>query len=72
MLALRLVWPPALDQRVVEHCLVVVLARDHDDLVPDFQLDDPLAVQLSSKAFLVERGIASPAPYIRRPCRFQG
>jgi hypothetical protein len=24
--------PPALDQRVVEHRFVVVLARDHDDL----------------------------------------
>jgi hypothetical protein len=34
--------PSALDQRVVEHRLVVVLAGDHDDLVPDARMDDPL------------------------------
>jgi len=27
---------------MVEHRLVVVLAGDHDDLVPDARIDDPL------------------------------
>jgi hypothetical protein len=37
------------DLKTREHRFVVVLARDHHDLVPDFRIDDPLAVQLSSK-----------------------
>ena len=48
--------PPALDQRVVEHGLVIVFARDHRHLVPDAGIDDPLAVKLSSKAFRVDPG----------------
>ena len=31
--------------------LVVVLARDHDDLVPHSRVDDPFVVDLCSKAF---------------------
>jgi hypothetical protein len=60
--------PPALDQRVVEHRSLVVLACDYDDLVPDARKDDPLAVHLSSKAFLVDAGkgvagaVHTPAP----------
>src|SRR4029453_12170181 len=39
---------------MVEHRFVVVLARNEGDLVPDARIDDPLAVHLSSKAFLVD------------------
>jgi hypothetical protein len=35
MVRLPRVAPPALDKRVVEHRFVVVLARDHDEPVPD-------------------------------------
>jgi hypothetical protein len=56
MLRLRRVAPPALDQRVVEHRFVAVLTRDYDDLVPDARIDDPLAVHLSPKVFLVDPG----------------
>jgi hypothetical protein len=48
--------PSALDQRVVEDGLVVVLASDHDELVSDARIDDPLAVDLRAKAFGVDRG----------------
>ncbi len=51
---LRPVAPSALNQRVVEHRLVVVLAGDDDDLVPDARVDHPLVVRLGSKAFGVD------------------
>jgi hypothetical protein len=46
--------PSALDQRVVEDRLVVVLAGDHDDLVPGAGVDDSFVVDLGSKAFGVD------------------
>jgi hypothetical protein len=52
----ELLTPPALDQRVVEHRGVVVLARDRDDLVPNPRIVDALAVHLRSEALLVDRG----------------
>src|SRR5436190_9590092 len=60
--------PSPLDQRVIEHRFVVVLARDDNDFVPDARIDDPLAVHLSSEAFLVDAGkrvtraVHTPAP----------
>src|SRR5688572_5695225 len=47
---------------MVEHRFVVVLARDHYNLVPDASIDDPLAVHLSSEAILVDAGenVAGP------------
>src|SRR5215218_5401560 len=48
--------PSALDERVVEHRLVIVLARDDDGLVPGARVDDPLVVDLGSEAFGVGRG----------------
>jgi len=45
---------------VVEHRRLVVLARDYDSLVPDARKDDPLAVHLGSKAFLVHVGKGVP------------
>src|SRR5690348_17965791 len=52
--ALSPIAPPALDQRVVEHRRLVVLAYHHDSLVPHARKDHSLAVHLSSKAFLVD------------------
>jgi hypothetical protein len=37
---------------VVEHGLVVVLAGDHDDLVPDARMRDPLVVKLGSASYV--------------------
>ena len=55
----RWLWPiapPALDQRVVEHRVVVVLAGDGDDLVPGARMDDSLVVDLGPEALGVDRG----------------
>ena len=46
--------PPALDERVVQDRLVVVLASDHHDLVPGARVDDSFAVDLGSKAIGVD------------------
>ena len=54
--ALGPVVPSALDQRVVEHRVVVVLVGDHDELVPDARVDDAFVVDLGSEAFGVDRG----------------
>jgi hypothetical protein len=56
--ALRLgsVASSTLDQRVIEHRSVVVLAGDHYHLVPGARIDDPLVVDLGLKAFGVDRG----------------
>lgn len=56
--------PSALDQRVVEHRGVVVLARDDDDLVPGARMHDPLVVDLGPEALRVNRRqrVADPVP----------
>src|SRR3954447_7230390 len=48
--------PPALDQCVVEHRLVVVFAGDYDALVPGPEVDDPLVVDLGAEALGVDGG----------------
>src|SRR4026208_2482610 len=53
---MRRVAPPALAPGVGERRCVVVLACDHNDLVPDARIDDPVAVHLSSEALLVDVG----------------
>src|SRR5215212_3924172 len=59
---LRPIAPPALDQRVIEHRVVVVLAGDDDDLAPGAQMSDPLVVDLGPEPLGVDRGqlVADP------------
>jgi hypothetical protein len=65
--ALRVEWldpvaSSALDQGVVEDRLVVVLAGDHDELVPGSRVDDPLVVDLSAETFGLDRGQGVAGP----------
>jgi hypothetical protein len=54
------VTPPALNQRVIEHRHVIVLARDRNDPFPDARMLDPIVVHLRPEVVLIDFGKGIP------------